>query len=105
MSLAATESQYVIMVNQSMYDLLRQFRSELQAHNTLETQVRAELRPNRFGWTEKLYADPASDLWRKLQDAFPHDVIAVHHLAVMHHARAFDRELVSDFWAADRDWR
>lgn len=94
-----------MMVNQKFYDLLRQFHSELQAHNTLEMQVRTELRPNRYGWTEKLYAEAASDLWRKLQEAYPDDVIAVHHLTVMHHARAFDREIAQDFRGADRDWR
>lgn len=64
-----------------------------------------------LGSVNIVYSQEAIDAWEQIHRAAPHDFPAVHHLAVMHHARAFDleqgprpRESNADWEAALRHW-
>lgn len=93
------------MATGQLLDLLQELRAELQVHNNPERQARARLKPNRQGWTEAAYADEAFRIWEGLLRQFPNDLTTLHHLAIMHHARAIDLEQSDDPSRSDADWR
>ena len=86
-------------------DLMLELRAELQVQHQPERRARATLKPNRHGWTEEPYADEAFRIWEDTLGRFPQDLQTVHHLAIMHHARAFDLEQSEDSTRADADWK
>jgi thioredoxin-like negative regulator of GroEL len=90
---------------ESLTGLLHELRAELQVADNPERRVFAKLRPRPSGAVEEPYADDAFQPWEEMLREFPGDLRAVHHLAIMYHARAFDREVSSDPGRADGDWR
>lgn len=89
----------------NLTDLLAELRAELQVQNNPDRLANASLKPNRHGWTAEPYSEEAFRLWDKLHRRSPDDVHVLHHLAIMHHARAFDLEQSDDPRNADPDWK
>lgn len=64
----------------------------------------ADLEMELMGWTKKVYSQKAFDIWRRQLDTFPDDPLILHHMAIMHHARAFDLEAGPRPAESDADW-
>lgn len=84
---------------------LADLAAELRVRDRPERRAWARLAPTRSGWTTQVYDDVAFELWGGLLHRFPDDLTAVHHLAIMHHARAIDREQGEHPAESDPDWR
>ncbi len=95
--------------SRELRELLEQLRDELRVDANPDRQARVLLVPNRYGWTAEPYHPDAFRLWDQLArhaDSGPSTrVTSLHHLAIMYHARAFDRELSDRPGSADPDWR
>lgn len=86
-------------------ELLKGLRAELQVSNNPDRLAIASLKPNQHGWTAEPYSDEAFEIWGKLRRETINDLQTIHHLAIMHHARAFDLEQSAEPAAADADWK
>ncbi len=64
----------------------------------------ADLEMEPMGWTKKAYSKKAFETWQAQHRSMPDDPLHLHHLAIMHHARAFDLELGAKPTEADEDW-
>ena len=83
--------------------------------NSLESYLTTVMNPNRvaladlgmeaMGWTAHAYSPKAFEIWLKQQKLDPNDHLTLHHLAIMHHARAFDLEMGQNPAEADEDWK
>ncbi|MBI2298163.1 MAG: hypothetical protein HYU66_04295 [Armatimonadetes bacterium] len=85
--------------------LLAAIEGELDAAENPHRRALRELGVNALGWTEHAYSDEAFAIWAELLDRIPDDLETLHHLAIMHHARAIDREASADPRSADSDWQ
>ncbi|MBT4967822.1 MAG: hypothetical protein HOM80_02330, partial [Bacteroidetes bacterium] len=56
------------------------------------------------GWCELFYSNEAEELWNKQLKTTPDDQETLHHLAILHHARAFDLEFSDKSSKSDTDW-
>ncbi len=83
---------------------LDELRAELKVQDRPERRAWNRLEPTRNGWTTRLYDDQAFLLWKDLLRRFPDDLRTVHHLAIMHHARAIDAEQSGRPRESDADW-
>ncbi len=92
------------MPDTELVDLLNELRAELQVHNRPERRAYANLDANRYWWPAEPYAEEAFPIWEGLAAESPEDLNSLHHLAIMHHARAFDLEASDDPGRADADW-
>lgn len=84
--------------------LLRELAAELQVRNNPERRAFGTLKPNSRGWTTEIYSDEAFQTWEGIFRQVPNDYQTTHHLAIMYHARAFDREQSGDTARASADW-
>lgn len=64
----------------------------------------ADLKMEPMGWTKHVYSKTAFDTWLAQLRLFPSDPLIRHHMAIMHHARAFDLEADSKPSESDADW-
>jgi hypothetical protein len=85
-------------------DLLASLAGELDSLVNPHRQALRLLDIDSLGHVKKLYQDGAFVTWSKLAQRQPRDLEAVHHLAIMHHARAFDREAGASPRTANPDW-
>jgi len=84
--------------------LLALMAGALRTANHPHHLARASLGINQYGWTEAPYNDEAQRLWDKLNSQDADDIEALHHLAIVHHARAFDQECGPSAESANADW-
>jgi len=81
-----------------------------ELNGALDTSVsphRAALRQlgvDGMGWTSAAYGDDALKLWSDVLRRNPADLETLHHLAIVHHARAIDREAGKRPSESDADW-
>lgn len=64
----------------------------------------AELGMEPMGWTRLAYCPKAFDIWCRQLELLPDDPLTLHHMAIMHHARAFDLEAGPKPTESDADW-
>jgi hypothetical protein len=89
----------------ALHHLLKERNTpEMRALNALG------LNPRRYGLTDEPYSDAAFQEWEGVLRSDPANSQAAHHLAIMHHARAFDHEATYYFEDAERidpddDWK
>jgi tetratricopeptide (TPR) repeat protein len=94
----------------------RRRAAELDAQlATLADELRAAANPHRaalrtlemdaLGHVKRVYHDNAFAVWLDIAREYPEDLQAVHHLALMHHARAIDQEAGWFPDRADADWQ
>lgn len=62
------------------------------------------LQPGPLAWTEHVYTDTAIQLCQQLLEQDSNDERALHHLAIMHHCRAFDLEQGAHPSRSNPDW-
>jgi tetratricopeptide (TPR) repeat protein len=84
---------------------LDELGAELKVQDRPERRAWNRLGPTRSGWTTQPYDDQAFELWTNVLRRFPDDLHTVHHLAIMHHARAIDTEQSDQPDRSDADWR
>lgn len=84
---------------------LEELRAELRVRDRPERRAWTSLEPTKNGWTTRPYDDRAFGLWKEVERRFPSDLHTVHHLAIMHHARAIDTEQSDHPGESDADWR
>jgi hypothetical protein len=82
-------------------DLLSRLKARSKGHFAAYRDLTAAGRPARM---ERIYSDFSEKEWREVLRENPGDWLALHHLAILHHARAFDREAEGDAAAAKTDW-
>lgn len=92
-------------------DLVRQVDAQLTA---LVGELDVSQNPHRMalrylgidgmGWTKQPYSDESFRIWSDLAQRDGNDFETLHHLAIMHHARAFDHEMNNNPAKADEDW-
>ncbi len=58
----------------------------------------------RMGSTKVAYCDEAFDIWSNQLKRYPGDYRILHHMAIMHHARAMDLEAGKEPGQANTDW-
>jgi hypothetical protein len=92
--------------------LLTGFRQQLVERDTPELRILFALdtNPRKYGLTNVPYNDAAFQECEQALQANPRDFHLIHHLAIMHHARAFDCEAAYYFHdipktIPDEDWR
>ena len=97
--------------NEIRDDLARHVDSRLAALvgelNVAQNPHQAALRclgMGAMGWVKQPYADESFRIWSDLTQRDPNDFDSWHHLAIMHHARAFDREISVKPFEANADW-
>lgn len=87
-------------------DILEQLSAELRVTNNPHVVARRSLGGiDRYGWTKVPYSAEAFRTWKALHERSPEDIETIHHLAIMHHARAFDVETSNSPQKADADWK
>ena len=64
----------------------------------------ADLEMEPMGWTKRVYSQKAFEIWQAQLRLFPDDPLILHHMAIMHHARAFDLEVGPKPAESDADW-
>ena len=65
----------------------------------------ADLRMGNMGWTELTHSPKAFEIWYRQHELDHTDSLTMHHLAIMHHARAFDLEMARKPTNANEDWK
>jgi len=85
--------------------LLDDLAAELTERDQPEWRAWRMLAPTSTGWTKRLYDASAFGAWQEIRQRLPGDLAAVHHLAIMHHARAIDLEQSEQPPRSDPDWR
>jgi len=86
-------------------ELLAALAGELEVASHPQHLARQSLGVSGMGFTKVAYNDEAFRAWAELHRRDPGDLSTVHHLAIMHHARAFDLEAGPEPTRADEDWR
>lgn len=84
---------------------LDELDAELKVRDRPERRAWNALEPNRNGWPSRVHDDQALKLWHAALRRFPDDLGTLHHLAIMHHARAIDTENSGRPSESDEDWR
>ena len=85
-------------------ELLAELKATLDTSMSPQRVAMRQLGVDGMGWTSTIYADDAFKLWSDMLRRNPHDLETLHHLAIMHHARAIDREGGKRPSEADADW-
>lgn len=93
------------MSDEDLLRLLDELAAELKIRDRPEQRAWTRLAPTKNGWPTRLYDDQAFQLWDKAARGLPKDLRAVHHLAIMHHARAIDVEQSEHPSQSDVDWK
>jgi len=86
-------------------EILARIAGVLDAAQDPDRLAMRSLGVDRYGHVTEIYDDEAFAIWSKKLALQPDDVGALHHLAIMHHARALDLEASEDPQRADEDWR
>ena len=76
---------------------------ELRAAADPRAQARRKLGLDAMGWARVPYNSEALAAWHEILRRNPDDGESLHHLAIMHHARAFDLE-AEDATRSNGDW-
>jgi tetratricopeptide (TPR) repeat protein len=84
--------------------ILRDIETEMITTLNLNYRAMQTLGVEENGWCSKFYSKEAEELWADQLSKHPEDPETIHHLAILHHARAFDLEYGSDPTQADKDW-
>ncbi len=103
------------MLTQQHIDIGAVARNVIETLDSLESYLTSAMNPNRraladlgletMGWTKQAYSPKAFEIWQKQHQLEPDDSLTIHHMAIMHHARAFDLEAGTNPGAADADWK
>ncbi len=101
------------MVTIQDIDIQAVARGVVDTLNSLEGYLTTSINPNRvaladlgiepMGWTKLAHSPKAFEIWKKQHKIEPGDHLTLHHLAIMHHARAFDLEMGRNATEADED--
>jgi hypothetical protein len=94
-----------IEVARNLDDALRAMNSELDTAANPQRLALRSLGVDALGWTRTPYNDEAFKAWTDLLRLSPRDIETIHHLAIMHHARAFDLESSGEPTRSDADWQ
>lgn len=79
--------------------------AEIDATLSLNYRALQSLKINRSnGWCAELYTRDSEELWNKQLEITPSDTDTMHHLAILHHSRAFDLEHGVTADKSDADW-
>lgn len=90
---------------QPLVALLEELRAELRVQDNPERRAFSRLQPKPSGAVAEPYAKDAFQIWSDMLREVPGDLRTAHHLAIMHHARAFDQEASSNGRAVAEDWK
>lgn len=85
-------------------DILVELKAALDISMSPQRVALRQLGMDGMGWTGTVYHDEAFRIWSDVLRRNPDDVETLHHLAIMHHARAIDREAGKKPSQADADW-
>ena len=77
---------------------------ELDSSRSADRQALRSLGISKDGATEHAYSDKAFEIWQRKHKRDVNDLETIHHLAIMHHARAIDLEQTQDASSSDADW-
>jgi tetratricopeptide (TPR) repeat protein len=83
---------------------LKDLQGYLSAAANPDRMALDDLAMEPMGWTKRLYSKRAFEIWQKQHELFPDDPLILHHMAILHHARAFDLEATSKPSESDADW-
>lgn len=86
-------------------DFVMDLRAELQHRGHGTTGGFALLEPNPYGCPAEPYTNEAFAFWEQARVVVGDNPEILHHLAIMHHARAIDLEHGSEPALSDEDWR
>ena len=64
----------------------------------------ADLEMEPMGWTKRVHSKRAFEIWKKQLELFGDDPPTLHHMAIMHHARALELEAGQKPTESDSDW-
>lgn len=83
---------------------LESLQGFLDASMDPERMAMRHLGVDRMGSVRMAYCKEAFDLWAKVLKKDPNDINTIHHLAIMHHARAIDLEAGEQPADSNPDW-
>jgi tetratricopeptide (TPR) repeat protein len=84
--------------------LMTQLRGLLDASMDPDRMALRYLGVDRMGWTQQVYCEDAFKVWSDQLKREPGRFQTIHHLAIMYHARAIDREAEPDPAKSNSDW-
>jgi tetratricopeptide (TPR) repeat protein len=84
--------------------LLAELQETLDAAKNPNRIALKSLGVTRLGWTPSVYSNEAFSIWSKQYQRDTEDIEAVHHLAIMHHAKAIDLEQSDNPAVANEHW-
>jgi tetratricopeptide (TPR) repeat protein len=84
--------------------LMTQLRGLLDASMDPDRMALRYLGVDRLGWTQQVYCEDAFKVWSDQLKHEPGRFQTIHHLAIMYHARAIDREASTDPAKSNSDW-
>jgi len=102
MSIAPLDQTQLLAARQ-IDALLGEAMVELRAAADPRTQARRKLGFDANGWARAPYNAAALAAWQEMLQRSPDDTESLHHLAIMHHARAFELETM-DATQSNGDW-
>jgi tetratricopeptide (TPR) repeat protein len=88
----------------SLAGLLRSLQGEVEFGLNPDRLALQTLGIDRTGWVPRPYGPEAVDIWERLLTRSPDDPMALHHLAIAHHAQAIDLEMAGCLEQADGEW-
>lgn len=94
----------LIAVAREVNDVLTELKSSLDTSLSPHRLALRKLGTDGMGWSNTPYNDDAFRLWSDMLRRNPDDLETLHHLAIMHHARAIDREAGKRPSESDADW-
>ena len=97
-------SQFTLSLVKEVDGLLEELSSQLAASLNPHRLAIQSLGIREYGWIETPYGDEAFKTWSQLLRQNPDGIDTLHHLAIMHHARAIDLETSEDPRLSDPDW-
>ncbi len=84
--------------------VLGELARELDSARSADRQALRSLGISKDGATERAYSDRAFEIWQRKHNRDAADLETIHHLAIMHHARAIDLEQSGEANSSDADW-
>src|SRR5882757_4834378 len=93
-----------VQVARQIDELLGLIAGELDAVIDPHELALRQLGIDASGWTKFPYQPEAFKIWDEILRRTPDDVETLHHLAIMHHARAFDLEIGTEPSKSNADW-
>ena len=105
LNLATTENLDICTMAAEVVATLGSLESYLSSSLNPDRVALADLGMDLMGWTRRCYSPKAFEIWYKQHELYPDDLLHIHHLAIMHHARAFDLEIGKNPADANDDWK